>query len=159
MLKKEYPYYLANEAVYANQDLPVYDKYSGEQATAVPLATPEVLDKAIAAAVEAAARASMRRSATSPSSGAAYPVRTWTKGSPFSRAAWPSDERSPTITALRVPKTASRSSSMSALPLEQSPFSTHVFSRSYLSGPGICRPASAPSAPSVALPEPALLSL
>ncbi|MAR92656.1 MAG: aldehyde dehydrogenase [Pseudomonadales bacterium] len=54
MLKKEYPYYLANEAVYANQDLPVYDKYSGEQATAVPLATPEVLDKAIAAAVEAA---------------------------------------------------------------------------------------------------------
>ncbi|MDY6920256.1 MAG: aldehyde dehydrogenase family protein [Pseudomonadota bacterium] len=54
MLKKEYPYYLASEAVYANQDLPVHDKYSGEQATAVPLATPDVLDQAIAAAVAAA---------------------------------------------------------------------------------------------------------
>lgn len=54
MLKKEYPYYLANEAVYANKDLKVYDKYSGELATEVPLATPEVLDQAINAACEAA---------------------------------------------------------------------------------------------------------
>jgi acyl-CoA reductase-like NAD-dependent aldehyde dehydrogenase len=54
MLKPEYPYYLANEAVYANTDLKVHDKYSGELACAVPLATPEVLDQAIAAAVAAA---------------------------------------------------------------------------------------------------------
>ncbi|MGB3620027.1 aldehyde dehydrogenase family protein [Ketobacter sp. MCCC 1A13808] len=54
MLKQEYPYYLANEAVYANQDLKVYDKFSGELATAVPLASPDVLDQAIAAACDAA---------------------------------------------------------------------------------------------------------
>ena len=53
MLKKEYPYYLANEAVYANQDLKIYDKYSGELATVAPLATPDVLDQAIAAACAA----------------------------------------------------------------------------------------------------------
>jgi len=54
MLKQAYPYYLANEAVYANTDLKVYDKYSGELATAVPLATPDILDQAISAAVAAA---------------------------------------------------------------------------------------------------------
>ena len=54
MLKQEYPYYLANEAVYANTDLKVYDKYNGELATAVTLVTPEVLDQAIAAACDAA---------------------------------------------------------------------------------------------------------
>ena len=50
MLKKEYPYYLANEAVQANNDLKIYDKYSGELATTAPLATPDVLDQAIEAA-------------------------------------------------------------------------------------------------------------
>ena len=54
MLKKEYPYYLANEAVYANQDLKIYDKYNGELATVAPLATPDVLDQAISAACDAA---------------------------------------------------------------------------------------------------------
>lgn len=54
MLKKEYPYYLANEAVYANQDLKIYDKYNGELAAVAPLATPDVLDHAIAAACDAA---------------------------------------------------------------------------------------------------------
>ena len=54
MLKKEYPYYLANEAVYANQDLKIYDKYNGELAAVAPLATPDVLDQAIAAACDAA---------------------------------------------------------------------------------------------------------
>ncbi|RLT95031.1 aldehyde dehydrogenase family protein [Ketobacter sp.] len=54
MLKKEYPYYLANEAVYANQDLKIYDKYSGELAAVAPLATPDVLDQAIGAACDAA---------------------------------------------------------------------------------------------------------
>ncbi len=53
MLAKEYPYYLANKAVFANRDLPVYDKYSGELATHVALADPQALDQAIAAAVKA----------------------------------------------------------------------------------------------------------
>ncbi len=53
-LKDAYPLYLANEAVSPNQDLEVTDKYSGKVATRVALATPELIDKAIAAAVEAA---------------------------------------------------------------------------------------------------------
>jgi acyl-CoA reductase-like NAD-dependent aldehyde dehydrogenase len=50
---KKFPYYLAGEAVFANTDLKVTDKYSGEVAYEVPLATPDVLDQAIAAAVNA----------------------------------------------------------------------------------------------------------
>src|SRR5690554_1512741 len=53
MLKKEYPYYLANKAVFANQDLAVYDKYSGELSTRVALADPATLDRAIDAACRA----------------------------------------------------------------------------------------------------------
>ncbi len=53
MLKQEYPYYLANKPVFANQDLPVYDKYSGELATRVALADPATLDRAIDAACQA----------------------------------------------------------------------------------------------------------
>lgn len=53
MLKDKYPYYLANEAVFANADLEVTDKYSGEVATRVALADPGVIDGAIAAAVAA----------------------------------------------------------------------------------------------------------
>ncbi len=53
MLKESYPYYLANEAVYANEDLVVVDKYSGKDATRVAMAGPEVIDAGIAAAVEA----------------------------------------------------------------------------------------------------------
>jgi acyl-CoA reductase-like NAD-dependent aldehyde dehydrogenase len=53
MLKKEYPYYLANEAVFANKDLKVYDKYNGELAAEVPLASPDILDQAISAACNA----------------------------------------------------------------------------------------------------------
>lgn len=52
-MQKIYPYYLANEAVYANTDLKVTDKYSGEVACEVALATPDVLDQAITAAVAA----------------------------------------------------------------------------------------------------------
>jgi len=55
MLEKRYPYYLANEAIFANEDLEVTDKYSGTVATRVSLANPEVLDEAIAAAVNATA--------------------------------------------------------------------------------------------------------
>ncbi len=58
-IKHSYPYYLANEAIFANEDLLVYDKYTGELATKVPLATPEILDRAIQAASEA--EAPMRR--------------------------------------------------------------------------------------------------
>lgn len=54
MLKDHYPYYLANRPVYANRDLPVYDKYSGELATRVALADAAALEQAIARAVEAA---------------------------------------------------------------------------------------------------------
>ena len=50
MLKKTYPYYLANKAVYANEDLKVIDKYSGEIATSVALADAAAIEAAIAAA-------------------------------------------------------------------------------------------------------------
>ncbi|MGW8320188.1 MAG: aldehyde dehydrogenase family protein, partial [Thermodesulfobacteriota bacterium] len=53
MLKETYPYYLANQAVEANTDLAVTDKYSGEVATRVALADAEAIDRAIAASVEA----------------------------------------------------------------------------------------------------------
>lgn len=54
MLKKNYPYYLANRAVYANEDLVVTDKYTGETATRVAMADAEVIDKAIAASEKVA---------------------------------------------------------------------------------------------------------
>lgn len=50
MLAKSYPYYLANKAVFANQDLEVSNKYTGEVATRVALADAKVIDQAIAAA-------------------------------------------------------------------------------------------------------------
>jgi acyl-CoA reductase-like NAD-dependent aldehyde dehydrogenase len=49
-LAKQYPYYLANKAVFANQDLEVTNKYTGEVATTVALADAEIIDKAIDAA-------------------------------------------------------------------------------------------------------------
>ncbi len=52
-LEKKYPYYLANEAVYANADLAVTDKYSGEVATHVALADNVAIDAGIAAAESA----------------------------------------------------------------------------------------------------------
>lgn len=53
MLAESYPYYLANKAVHANQDLVVTDKYTGDPATRVALANAETIDQAIAAAVKA----------------------------------------------------------------------------------------------------------
>lgn len=50
MLAKAYPYYLANKAVFANEDLTVTNKYTGEPATQVAMADAETIDKAIAAA-------------------------------------------------------------------------------------------------------------
>ena len=55
MLKKHYPYYLANQAVYANDDLVVTDKYSGKPATRVALADAVAIDQGIAAAVDSQA--------------------------------------------------------------------------------------------------------
>jgi acyl-CoA reductase-like NAD-dependent aldehyde dehydrogenase len=54
MLKSSYPYYLANEAVAANEDLEVTDKYTGEVATVVAMADPVAIDQGIAAATSAA---------------------------------------------------------------------------------------------------------
>ena len=53
MLKDKYPYYLANEAVFANTDLEVTDKYSGEVATRVAMADAKTIDEAIAWSVKA----------------------------------------------------------------------------------------------------------
>lgn len=54
MLQTSYPYYLANEALTPNQDLVVYDKFTGEVATRVAIADAEAIDRAIAAADAAA---------------------------------------------------------------------------------------------------------
>lgn len=59
MLANKYPYYLANEAVYANTDLDVIDKYTQKVATQVALADAHVIDQAIAAAE--AAQAALNR--------------------------------------------------------------------------------------------------
>ena len=53
MLKKRYPYYLANRPVEANGDLEVLDKYSGKRATCVALADATAVRKAIVAAHKA----------------------------------------------------------------------------------------------------------
>jgi aldehyde dehydrogenase (NAD+) len=53
MLKDAYPYFLANQAIFANTDLEVTDKYTGKVATRVALANYPVIEQAIAAASEA----------------------------------------------------------------------------------------------------------
>ncbi|MBY6203646.1 aldehyde dehydrogenase family protein [Halomonas denitrificans] len=53
-MKSAYPYYLANRPIDANRDLEVVDKHTGEVATRVAQADDAVVDRAIAAAVEAA---------------------------------------------------------------------------------------------------------
>jgi hypothetical protein len=50
MLRKAYPYYLANKAVFANEDLKVADKYTREVATSVALVDASAIDQAIGAA-------------------------------------------------------------------------------------------------------------
>lgn len=54
MLQEQYPFYLANRPEQPNADLEVNDKFSGEVATRVALASPADIDRAIGAAVEAA---------------------------------------------------------------------------------------------------------
>jgi acyl-CoA reductase-like NAD-dependent aldehyde dehydrogenase len=53
-LKDVYPLYVANEARTPNTDLEVTDKFSGEVATRVAMASPEMIDEAIGWAVKAA---------------------------------------------------------------------------------------------------------
>lgn len=53
MLKDHYPYYLAGEPVFANQDLEVTDKYTLKPATYVAQADDAAIDQAVARAVEA----------------------------------------------------------------------------------------------------------
>ena len=53
-MKSAYPYFLANKAVFANEDLEVRDKHTGEIATRVAQADDAVVDEAIAAAERAA---------------------------------------------------------------------------------------------------------
>ncbi|SMC86696.1 aldehyde dehydrogenase family protein [Novosphingobium sp. B1] len=53
-LKDVYPLYLNNNAVQPNTDLKVTDKFTGEVAFRTALATPDVIDEAIAGAVRAA---------------------------------------------------------------------------------------------------------
>ncbi len=53
-LKDTYPLYLNNKAVQPNTDLEVTDKYTGKVAFRTALATPDVIEEAIAGAVRAA---------------------------------------------------------------------------------------------------------
>lgn len=53
-LKDAYPLYVANEARQPNTDLEVTDKFSGEVATRVAMASPELIDEAIGWTVKAA---------------------------------------------------------------------------------------------------------
>ncbi len=53
-LKSRYPYYLASQAVFANEDLIVTNKFSGQPATKVARAGAEAVESAIAAAAESA---------------------------------------------------------------------------------------------------------
>jgi len=53
-LKAAYPLYIANEAVFANEDLVVTDKFTGQPATRVALARTAEIEAGIAAAVDAA---------------------------------------------------------------------------------------------------------
>lgn len=52
-LADSYPFYLGNRAEHANADLEVTDKYTGEVATRVAMASPKDIDRAIGAAVDA----------------------------------------------------------------------------------------------------------
>ena len=54
-LKEHYPYFLANKAVYDKSKLlDVLDKYSGEKATKVSMASANIIDQGISQAVQAA---------------------------------------------------------------------------------------------------------
>ncbi len=52
-LRREYPIYVANEALQPNRDLEVLDKFTGQVATRTAYADPETIERGIVAAVEA----------------------------------------------------------------------------------------------------------
>ncbi len=54
MIQSKYPYYLANKPATSNQEIELFDKYSGELVSRVALANASVIDDAIAAAERAA---------------------------------------------------------------------------------------------------------
>lgn len=54
MLRETYPLYLGGRAAQPNADLPVFNKYTGEEAARVALADAQTLDRAIALAAAAA---------------------------------------------------------------------------------------------------------
>ena len=54
MIQSKYPYYLANTPIYANADLAVSDKYTGETVTHVAIADSDAIEEAIKASVHAA---------------------------------------------------------------------------------------------------------
>ena len=54
MLKESYPFYLAGEPARPNTDLEVTDKFTGDVATRVAMADTPTIDRAIAAALDAA---------------------------------------------------------------------------------------------------------
>lgn len=58
MLRECYPYFIGNEPIYANRDLPVVDKFSGKTATVAALARHDAIGRAIALA--SASRDQMR---------------------------------------------------------------------------------------------------
>lgn len=53
-MKDRYPLFLANKPLHPNADLAVVDKFTGEVAAHVALADKSLLDRAIAAAADAA---------------------------------------------------------------------------------------------------------
>ena len=53
-MQSRYPFYLAGKPSHEGEPLTVYNKYTGDAACSVPLATPEVLDRAVTAATAAA---------------------------------------------------------------------------------------------------------
>ena len=55
VLQDSYPLYLNNKAVQPNLDLAVTDKFTGKVAFRTALATPDIIDEAIAGTVRAAA--------------------------------------------------------------------------------------------------------
>ncbi|WP_420590597.1 aldehyde dehydrogenase family protein [Bacterioplanoides sp.] len=53
MLNNHYPYYLANQPVFANQDLAIQDKYTNDVVCHVAMANADIIDQAISAADQA----------------------------------------------------------------------------------------------------------
>ena len=65
-LKETYPLYLNNKAQQPNTDLEVTDKFTGKVAFRTALATPEIIDQAIAGAVQATEPMAKLASVTAP---------------------------------------------------------------------------------------------